>query len=214
MTKGRPQALGVHAGEHMSNIVTVDFRNDTLFAVERDDGVFVAVKPIADRLGLKWSGQHDRLNRSQILREGIRVMRMPSVGGEQETTVLRLDLLNGWLFGIDAERVKPEVRELVLAYQRDCYQVLHDHFHGRRSTVPLEGSEPATNEPAALKHVTEARLSFGHRAAQQLWFKLGLPTVPAMFEADRQVALFEGQVGDQPAPPRADEPSLSLESAA
>ncbi|MRN76835.1 MULTISPECIES: phage antirepressor N-terminal domain-containing protein [unclassified Brucella] len=42
----------------MSKIITVDFRNDTLFAVERDDGVFVAVKPICDTLGLSWGSQH------------------------------------------------------------------------------------------------------------------------------------------------------------
>ena len=30
----------------MGQIITVNFRNDTLFAVERDDGVFVAAKPI------------------------------------------------------------------------------------------------------------------------------------------------------------------------
>jgi hypothetical protein len=37
----------------MGKIVTVDFRNDTLFAVERDDGVFVALKPICDSLGIE-----------------------------------------------------------------------------------------------------------------------------------------------------------------
>jgi hypothetical protein len=32
-----------------------------------------------------------------------------------------------------------------------------------------------------IKLVTEARHTFGHKAAAQLWKKLGLPEVPAMY---------------------------------
>ena len=42
-----------------------------------------------------------------------------------------LDMHNGWLFGIDANRVKPELRATVIAYQRECYRVLAAHFHGK-----------------------------------------------------------------------------------
>lgn len=39
----------------MQQLITVEFRGDTLFAVDDVDGVFVAVKPICDRLGMSWS---------------------------------------------------------------------------------------------------------------------------------------------------------------
>jgi hypothetical protein len=60
------------------NIVTVDFYQDTLFAVPQPDGAYVAVKPINDSMGMKWSGQHDRIMRDPILREGVRVIRIPT----------------------------------------------------------------------------------------------------------------------------------------
>lgn len=41
---------------------------------------------------------------------------------------LKLDLLNGWLFGISETRVKPELKEKVLNYKRRCYAVLANHF--------------------------------------------------------------------------------------
>lgn len=49
-------------------------------------------------------------------------------GKKREMTCLPLDMLNGWLFGIDANRVKPEIKDKVIAYQRECFKVLADHF--------------------------------------------------------------------------------------
>lgn len=168
----------------MTKLTTIDFHDDTLFAVEDGANVFVAVKPISDGLGLKWSGQHDRLNRDPILAEGIRVTRMPSPGGEQETVCLRLDLLQGWLFGIDAARVKPEARDRVLAYKRECCAVLFAHFYGRREQGDghFGHASPCREEPVPIRRqlVTEARQTFGPRAAGSLWFALGLPIVPEM----------------------------------
>ncbi len=46
----------------------------------------------------------------------------------QSMLCLPLDMLNGWLFGINADCVKPEIRETVLRYQRECYRVLADAF--------------------------------------------------------------------------------------
>lgn len=174
-------------------IVTVDFRNDTLFAVERDDGVFVAVKPICDSLGLVWRAQWKRLTEDPILSEGITVTVMPSVGGPQETTLLRLDLVNGWLFGIDERRVQSEeVRQKVLTYKRECYSVLFDHFHGKRRQpqAVAESDEAQENESIKLRKVAECRQVFGSRAAAQLWVKLGLDCVPDMWAPPYQAELF------------------------
>lgn len=173
----------------MTKLTTISFQGDTLFAVE-DEGVpFVAIKPISDGLGLKWSGQHDRLNRDPILAEGIRVMRMPSPGGEQETVALRLDLLQGWLFGIEVSRVKPEVRPRVLDYKRECFAALHAHFYGRRAEpVAVPPFDPAREEPVSVRRglVSEARQTFGVKAAGSLWIALGLPLVAEMRDGRRQ----------------------------
>lgn len=41
---------------------------------------------------------------------------------------LPLHYLNGWLFGIDANRVKPELKEKLIRYQKECYEVLWDYW--------------------------------------------------------------------------------------
>lgn len=179
-----------------AKIITVDFRQDTLFAIERDDGVFVAIKPICDAMGIDWKSQRRRLEDDQILSEGRVTMTLPSVGGPQETVCLRLDLVNGWLFTIDDARVKDEeTRQKVLAYKRECYAVLFKHFHGKAEAAsasadaPQQGTEEA--DAPKVRLVTECRHSFGIPSACQLWFKLGLPIVPAMLTDPRQGDLLD-----------------------
>lgn len=176
----------------MGKIVTVDFRNDTLFAVERDDGVFIAVNPICRSLGLRPEKQVERIKNDPILGEGYAVAAVPSPGGAQETFVLRLDLVNGWLFTIDESRVKDEeTRQKVLAYKRECHRVLFEHFYGRhRNATSTSEEEAEQNEGTLLRMVCEGRHVFGNQAAAQLWFKLGLPVVPAMLHDPRQAELF------------------------
>lgn len=175
------------------NLITVNFRQDTLFAVERDDGVYVAVKPMCESLGLNWSGQHQKIKEDPVLSEGMCVIHIPSPGGAQETTCLKLELVNGWLFKVESRRVKEEARPKLLTYQRECYQVLFDAFYGKRhQPEPLpEAEETTDNENLKLRHITECRQTFGTAAASQLWFKLGLPIVPAMLQDPRQMTLFD-----------------------
>lgn len=179
----------------MTNIITVDFQRDTLFAVREDDGLFVAIKPICQSLGLAWNRQLERIKRDPILSEGMTMTVIPSVGGPQETTLLRLDLINGWLFTIDDSRVaNEEIRQKVLAYKRDCYRVLFEHFYSGApkdmppSLLPRQPDEQ-DSEAFRLRKVIETRLTWGVAAAQAMWLKVGLPTVPAMFDG-RQPDLF------------------------
>lgn len=190
----------------MGKVITVDFREDTIFAIQRDDGVFVALKPISDSLGLKWHGQFERLQRDPILAEGIRVTRIPSVGGAQETTCLRLDLVNGWLFTIDEARVKPEFREKILAYKRECYRVLFEHFHPQRHAEAIETGELLqpphaeqrpfpdwTLEELRTKGQTldRYRITLGLPAAQWIMPQLGFPLPPPeILRHSRQIDLF------------------------
>lgn len=176
----------------MSKLTTIEFHGDTLFAIEEAGAVRVALKPITDRLGLDWTAQLRRTKRDAILAEGMVIMAIPSPGGAQETATLPLSLLPGWLFGIGANQVKAECRALVLTYQRECHDVLFRHFFaGPAGFSPIPAETPAREEPVPVRRslVTEARQTFGARAAGSLWFALGLPVVPEMREASRQSAI-------------------------
>lgn len=181
----------------MGTIVTVNFRGDELYGFEADDGIYVALKPIVESMGIDWNGQYQRVKRDPILSEGMCVMHIPfGRGGAQDVVCLKIDLVNGWLFTIDSSRIKDDaVREKVMIYQRECYGVLFKHFHkGAKQPEKLiieDHEESAEPDAAKIRMVTEARQTFGTRASGQLWFQLGLPTVPAMIEQSMQLSFTD-----------------------
>lgn len=153
----------------------------------------MAAKPIAERLGLNWPSQFTRLKDDPVLSEGVATITIPSPGGTQETTCLRLDLLNGWLFKIESRRVAEHLREALIACQRECFAVLHEHFHPNRKEAPLPEVDDWLQETntTKLKMIAEARHIFGNQSAAQLWFKVGMPAAPGMLHDPRQITLFD-----------------------
>jgi hypothetical protein len=100
-----------------------------MMAVRIADGtIYVPLRPICEALGVDWTAQYRRLKRDEILSrlQGVAVMATP--GGNQAMIALPLQYLNGWLFGISDSRVKPEIRERLLQYKLDCYNVLYEAF--------------------------------------------------------------------------------------
>lgn len=85
----------------MNAIVKVDFRGDTVTAVREGDQVLVAVKPIIERLGLDWEAQRQRITRDDVLASSTCMIRVETPAGQRETVALPLELLSGFLFGIE-----------------------------------------------------------------------------------------------------------------
>jgi hypothetical protein len=165
-------------------IVTVDFYGDTLFAAQEDERVLIAVKPITQRLGLNWDGQRQRIRRDGVLSQGAVMITVPSAGGAQEMICLPLDLVPGFLFGIDDRRIRDAARrEVVLRYKRECHRVLYEHFFGGASAAPEiddPGPIAAPAPPASewwlwLQVIREARLTAGDEAAKGIWLQSPLP---------------------------------------
>lgn len=122
----------------------IPFHQHSLITVKHEGRVLVAMKPICESIGLNWRAQYNRLKRDSVLSTCVVIMttqmptcvaimatQMPGDDQSREVTFLDLEYLNGWLFGIDANRVKPELRETVIDYQKHCYHVLFQHFHGK-----------------------------------------------------------------------------------
>lgn len=114
----------------MNELMTVPFHQQSIFAVEKDGKRWVAMKPMVEAIGLQADAQIKRLKRDPVLSTCTSIMDVQIPGDDQvrEVTFLDLDYLNGWLFGISANAVKPELRDRVIEYQRECYKVLSGHF--------------------------------------------------------------------------------------
>lgn len=103
-----------------------------------DNGVVrVAMKPVCEGIGLNWRAQYNRMKRHPVLSPTVVMMTTVAADGKQRpATTLPLSKLNGWLFGVDASRVRPEVRERLIEYQAECFDVLADYWNVGASINP------------------------------------------------------------------------------
>jgi hypothetical protein len=117
----------------------VEFYEDTIIAVRLVDGiVYVPIRPICDNLGVTLAGQRERINRDPVLSEVVVSVSVTLTQQAREMLCLPLKFIPGWLFGMNADRVKPELRERIIRYQRECYDVLAEAFvEGRLTSDPL-----------------------------------------------------------------------------
>ncbi len=175
---------------------TVVFYDDELTAVlvhvGDQDQVFVPVRPLCELLGLDWSAQRQRIMRDAVLSQeakGVGVITTPSRsgvgGGRQEMMCLPLDYLNGWLFGVSADRVKPEIRERLIRYQKECYRVL------ARAFVREPAEDQATPTMTALVQVREMGLAIVRMAEEQIEFERRLTTTEGRLD---QAAVVVGDL--------------------
>lgn len=120
----------------MNALTTIDFNGQPLLTIEQNGIHYTAVKPICENIGLDWHSQRQRIHRDEVLSEGKVMITSPSKGGSQDMLCLPIDYLNGWLFGVDASRVNPEIRDTLIQYKKDCYKVLHDYWHTGQAIHP------------------------------------------------------------------------------
>jgi hypothetical protein len=153
----------------------VEFYDDELTAVrveiEGKSAVYVPVRPICDYMGVDWSAQFRRINRDPVLSaEVIPCVVVTATQGQpdqrREMLCLPLDMVNGWLFGINANRVKEELRDRLIQYQRECYRVLADAFVNR--IVPDDWMQTNPEAMLALQQIRENALAVAGLAEEQM----------------------------------------------
>jgi hypothetical protein len=90
---------------------TILFYDKPLIVVRLPHGEPGAVlRYFCDNLGLAQNRQIDRIKRKKALAAGLHYARIETAGGPQVLAVLTLRVVPGWLFGIDTNRVKPELQ--------------------------------------------------------------------------------------------------------
>jgi len=179
----------------------VDFYGDEIPAalVVLDDGetqIYVPIRPICKYLGLSWVGQRERISRDQILSKalkGVRMTRTPLEagkrgGGTQEVLCLPIELLPGWLFGIDASRVKSEMQPKIILYQGECFKVLWREVQA--NALPLVDVRPAQHDETilALENIRQNALAVVRLTEEQIALANRLTGQPKRLEGYASVS--------------------------
>ncbi|WP_111860607.1 phage antirepressor N-terminal domain-containing protein [Acinetobacter sp. CFCC 10889] len=114
--------------------ITVPFHNAELYIVEHEGQPYTPMKPIVDGMGLDWKSQFVKLKQRFI--KGMVEITIPTKGGLQTMLCLMLRKLPAWLYSVNANKVKPELRSTVIKYQEECDDVLWDYWTKGQAVNP------------------------------------------------------------------------------
>ncbi|QXR26640.1 phage antirepressor N-terminal domain-containing protein [Acinetobacter junii] len=107
----------------------IKFNNQQIPVYFVGDKPFVAMKQICENIGLQWEAQLKRIKRNHVLNSSMSIMDMVAQDGRiREVICLPFSMLNGWLMGVDANKVRLEIKDTLIKYQLECYDVLYNHF--------------------------------------------------------------------------------------
>src|SRR6266487_1000332 len=152
------QTINFYGDEITTALVTVDNRPQ----------MYIPIRPICEYLGLAWSGQRERVNRDPVLSQEVRFVRVTrtNLGGNPNIVCLPLEFINGFLFGINASRVKPELQEKVIRYQRECYRILWETFQAE--SLPTGPTRESSDAIITLEQIRAMGLAIARMAEQQI----------------------------------------------
>jgi hypothetical protein len=138
----------------------IPFNGDEIMAITKDGKKFVVPKQICENLGLDWSAQRQKIERDSVLSSTmVMITTVAKDGKNREMSVLPLEYLNGWLFGIDDTRVKEAIRPKIIDYKKQCYIVLYEYFNKGASIDVNRLEEDIELQDYIYRKVRQARTS-------------------------------------------------------
>ncbi|EEY6186726.1 phage antirepressor N-terminal domain-containing protein [Escherichia coli] len=144
------------------NTSYVPFNGQQIITAMAAGVAYVAMKPIVENLGMSWSTQQTKLMK-QISKFNCVHMNMVAADGKlRKLLCLPLKKLNGWLFSINPEKVRADIRDKLIQYQEECFSVLHDYWtkghvvNPRKAKKVLPG-KITTEQQEAIKQLVMSR---------------------------------------------------------
>ena len=151
----------------------ISFHGSELITLKVDDVIYTAVKPIAEALGINWATQARKLENSKD-KFGCCHMTTPTNGGMQSMLCMPLKKLNGWLFSINPEKVRADLREKVIQYQEECFEALYNYWHFGKAERTINPEQQQAIQEAVVKAHHRTGMSYAeiYRQLKSL-FKVG-----------------------------------------
>ncbi|RTP93092.1 hypothetical protein EKN38_25445 [Enterobacter sp. WCHEn045836] len=108
------------------NVFPFNFHGDRLYIVEHQGEPYVAMRHVVEGMGLAWARQRIRL--TERFADSV-IQKITELDGHSRSTIcLSLRKLPGWLMSINAKKVKPEIRDRVIQYQKECDDALYAYW--------------------------------------------------------------------------------------
>lgn len=136
--------------------ITVPFHNTELFLIEHNGQPYTPLRQIVQGMGLDWASQFTKIK--QKFATCVVEITMQILGDDQSRshTCIPVRKLPAWLYSVNPNKVKPELRDTVIKYQEECDDVLWDYWTKGKAVNPRK-STPKDREN--LRHAVSNLVS-------------------------------------------------------
>jgi len=107
---------------------------ELITAINEQGMVFIAMKPLIEAMGLNWKSQSVKLNKDS--RYGVIAIPYETASGVQEMVSLNADHLPAFLYSINPNKVKKELRDKIIAFQNETFAVINSYWRGKQKHNP------------------------------------------------------------------------------
>ncbi|HEY7775378.1 MAG TPA: phage antirepressor N-terminal domain-containing protein [Kineobactrum sp.] len=132
-----------------AQLMPVPFHGETIVLVGQDNEPFVAMKPLVTNMGLSWDTQFRKLT-EKFAATVVEMTTVAEDGKLRSMICVPLRKLPGWLYSINPNKVKSELREKVIRYQEECDDALWNYW--TKGSASRSGAVSTTQQIAVSRH--------------------------------------------------------------
>ncbi|MGI8154162.1 phage antirepressor N-terminal domain-containing protein [Escherichia coli] len=123
---------------------------------------YVAMRQIVENIGIDWTGQSVKLRKMKDKFNCRDISMVAADGKLRKLLCIPLKKLNGWLFSINPEKVRADIRDKLIQYQEECFSVLHDYWTKGHVVNPRKAKKAllgkiTTEQQEAIKQLVMSR---------------------------------------------------------
>ncbi|MBA0995584.1 phage antirepressor Ant [Escherichia coli] len=144
------------------NTSYVPFNGQQILTAVAAGVTYVAMRQIVENIGIDWTGQSVKLRKMKDKFNCRDISMVAADGKLRKLLCIPLKKLNGWLFSINPEKVRADIRDKLIQYQEECFSVLHDYWtkghvvNPRKAKKVLPG-KITTEQQEAIKQLVMSR---------------------------------------------------------
>ena len=177
----------------MRTINVAIINNVSLQVVADEREQLVAVKPVCEILGVDYPGQFAKLKEHPLYSPVIGLSSTTGADGKTyEMVCLPLRYFPSWLFSINPNNVKEEVRENLMEYQKKCNDILYDYFFSRVDFSRKKERAVAMAKEACDEKLEQLRIAKSELKVAENELSKAMAMTFEDWQADRQQLTLPG----------------------